>query len=45
MQMDGSERPVTFASRVLTSSEHNYAQVVKEVLALIFAEVSYLPIQ
>ena len=33
---DGTERPVAFASRTLTSSEKNYAPVEKEALSLIF---------
>lgn len=33
---DGTERPVAFTSRTLSTSEQNYAQGEKEVLSLIF---------
>ena len=33
---DGSERPIAFASRTLSDSEKNYAQLEKEALSLVF---------
>ena len=35
----GVERPVYFASRVLSDAERNYSQVEKEVMAIIFASI------
>ena len=34
--LDGRERPIAFASRTLSTSERNYAQLEKEGLSLVF---------
>ena len=39
---DGSERPVAYASRTLSKSKCNYAQLVKEALSLVFGVKKFL---
>uniref|UniRef100_A0A3B3RQE8 ribonuclease H n=1 Tax=Paramormyrops kingsleyae TaxID=1676925 RepID=A0A3B3RQE8_9TELE len=37
LERDGQEKPICFASRTMTTTERNYAQVDKEALAVVFA--------
>ncbi len=36
MMDDGQERPIAYASRTLSSSDKNYAQIEREALSIVF---------
>ena len=41
---DGNERPISFASRTLSSKERNYSQIKREALAHVYRIKKYLPL-